>query len=228
MFRQPRLDHIDRLDQIGNQLGVLKRHYKSYIRIIDRVIEPPSATIASLNNSQILRQSSQEPLITDNNPPSHNAIAEVNSLLGTSLSSAARVRFERLKDLIYLYALSEVTDYIEQKDSLVQMNFQLIAIKESRDVERLTRVSLLITKATILFLPVTFMSAYFSTSLQNQNYTVEQYWVAFTVVFALSWVALLGFGVMSGTMESWRFYPPIKEFVQKHVAKFGRMRRNWR
>merc|ERR1711933_463585 len=42
------------------------------------------------------------------------------------------------------------------------MNFNLIAMKESVDMERLTRVTLLLTKATILFLPVSLMSAYFS------------------------------------------------------------------
>lgn len=226
MFRNPGLEHIDRLDQIGNQLGVLKRHYESYIRVIDRVIEPPSATPASLNSSQILRTTSDESFGKDQMAMVANPITEANSLLGTSLSSASRVRFERLKDLIYLYALSEVKDYLVQKDGLVQMNFQLIAIKESRDVERLTRVSLLITKATILFLPVSFMSAYFSTDLSNQQYTVQQYWIAFAGVFTLSWVALLGFGVMSGTMETWVFFPPLKAFVQRHMGKYGRKTRS--
>jgi len=208
MFEQPKLSHIDHLDQIGIQLGVLKRHYKSYIRIIDRVIEPPTATLASLDSSQILRDSSEGTI--EANKDKLPLITEADSLLGMSLSSAARVRFERLKDLIYLYALSEVKDYIEQKDSLTQMNFQLIAIKESKDVERLTRVSLLITKATILFLPVSFMTAYFSTDL-NQNYSVSTYWAAFAIVFFLSWVFLLGFGVLSGSMESWRLFAFVKD-----------------
>lgn len=208
MFQQPQLSHIDHLDQIGNQLGVLKRHYKSYIRIIERVVEPPVATLASLDSSQILRDSSEGTFDAKNDKIP--LVTEANSLLGMSLSSAARVRFERLKDLIYLYALSEVKDYIEQKDSLTQMNFQLIAIKESKDVERLTRVSLLITKATILFLPVSFMTAYFSTDL-NQNYTVTTYWAAFAIVFFFSWVFLLGFGVLSGSMESWRIFAVVKD-----------------
>lgn len=80
-------------------------------------------------------------------------------------------------------------------------NFQLIAIKESRDVERLTRVSLLITKATILFLPVSLMTAYFSTDLATAQYSVSTYWITFTVVFVLSFFVLVGFGVLSGTME---------------------------
>ena len=219
MFQQPQLSIIDRLDQVGGQLGVLKRHYKSYIRIIDRVIEPPTMTVASLNNSQILSGGSQDSLEADSPDPLQPVVAEKASLLGMSLSAAARARFIRFKDLIYLYALSEVKDYIEQKDSLIQMNFQLIAIKESSDVERLTRVSLLVTKATILFLPVSLMTAYFSTGLSNQSFTVETYWVTFTVVFVLSWVTLLAFGVVSGSMESWRFYPPVKQFIVRLMGK---------
>lgn len=80
-------------------------------------------------------------------------------------------------------------------------NFSLIAIKESRDVDRLTRVSLLITKVTILFLPVSLMTSYFSCNLADTVYTPTQYWVAFTVVLCSSFLVLLLFGVLSGTMD---------------------------
>ena len=119
MFQQPSLELIDRLDQVSNQLGVLKRHFQSYIRIIERTIEPPTATIASLNNSQVITKASQESI--NGEIGSMPIVTEQSSLLGVSLSSAARVRFERLKDMIDLYALSEVKDYLHQKDSLQQM-----------------------------------------------------------------------------------------------------------
>lgn len=38
---------------------------------------------------------------------------------GVSLSSAATVRFERLRDRIKLYALSEIQECLDEKDSLV-------------------------------------------------------------------------------------------------------------
>ena len=122
MFEMPQLSLIDQLDRLGGQLGVLKRHYQSYIRIIDRVIQPAIPTIASLSNSRVASKASHESLypsapLTSGKP----IITEEDSLLGVSLSSAARVRFERLKDIINLYALSEVKDYLAQKESLVQM-----------------------------------------------------------------------------------------------------------
>lgn len=42
---------------------------------------------------------------------------------------------------------------------LIVQNFALISIRQSKSVDRLTRITLLLTKATILFLPVSFMYA---------------------------------------------------------------------
>lgn len=102
-------------------------------------------------------------------------------------------------------------------------NFQLIANNQSRDVDRLTRVALLISKATILFLPVSFMTAYFSIDT-GVAYTTKTYWIAFIVVLFLSWVVLFGFGVMSGTMERWTFFPPLRRAVARFRHCMGRTR----
>ncbi|KAK4993970.1 hypothetical protein LTR50_000186 [Elasticomyces elasticus] len=218
MFRKPELQHIDRLDQISCQLGVLKRLYASYERIINRVLEQQTATPASLANSKVVSEASRESL----RDPTDPKLTEAESMLGVSLSSAARVRFERLKDLINLYAVSEIQEYLHQKDSLVAMNFNLIAIKESRDVERLTRVALLLTKITILFLPVSLMSAYFGLPLQSVAYTTRMYWISFAVILVLSWVTLVAFGLISGTMETTTGLQPLQRLAGR---LFGKMRR---
>ena len=114
MFSAPKLHHIDLLHGIGNELGALKRHYKSYIRLVDRVTEPQSSTLASRTASLVTSKASQE---TFDNPAVHGA----QSLMGVGLTSAAIVRFERLRDMISLYALAECKDYLHQKDGLVQM-----------------------------------------------------------------------------------------------------------
>ncbi|KAK5123060.1 hypothetical protein LTR85_003256 [Meristemomyces frigidus] len=197
MFQSPKLCHIDRLDNVGKELGVLKRHYQSYNRIVDRLLEPRVATAASLQNSQVVSEASQASLDTV-----RPIVTEKASMLGVSLSSAARVRFIRLKDLIDLYALSEVEEYIKQKDSLITMNFSLIAMKESFAMDRLSRVTLLITKATVLFLPVSLMSSYFGLELEGVHYTVKEFWTSFAVILLLSWIALFVFGVVSGSEQT--------------------------
>lgn len=210
MFVQPKLAHIDRLDTIGKELGVLKRHYQCYIRIIDRLIEVQHPSDASLEDSHILGRSSQTSLDTV-----RPLVTERRSMLGVSLSSAALVRFARLKDLIDLYALNEVEEYIKRKDSLVTLNFNLIAMQESLDMDRLNRVTLLITKATILFLPVSLMTTYFGCQLNNVEYTVKDYWISFAVIFLLSWVALFILGVFSGNADTVLFFSGVCQAVKK-------------
>ncbi|KAF1972924.1 hypothetical protein BU23DRAFT_554767 [Bimuria novae-zelandiae CBS 107.79] len=200
MLVRANLEHIDQLHHIGCQLSVLKRVYQAYELIIERVLKKQEVTLASLKNSRIV--SGVESLASS---IPINALGpqvpEADSLLGVSLSSAARARFERLKDRIKLYALSEIQECIDQKDSLVMMNFNLIAIKESFSVERLTRVTLLLAKVTIVFMPVTLMTGYFSIQFVNTEFTIKGYWWAFGVILAVSLVLLFLFSFVSGTLE---------------------------
>ena len=201
MLVKASLTHVDQLHHIGRQLAVLKRVYQSYELIIERVLKKQEATLASLKNSHIM--SGAESLASSrpvNDTPGH-MIPEADSLLGVSLSSAARVRFERLKDRILLYALSEIQECLDQKDSLVQMNFNLIAIKESLSVERLTKVTLFLANITILFTPVTLMTGYYSIQFKDNEFKMKSYWKVFGAIFAASLVLLLLFSVITGTFE---------------------------
>lgn len=114
MLEKAQLSHIDRLHHIGRQLAVLKRVYQSYELLIDRVLQKQEASLPSLKNSQII--SGNQSLAS-----SHGQIAEEDSLLGVPLSSAARVKFERLRHRIRLYALSEIQECLDEKESLVMM-----------------------------------------------------------------------------------------------------------
>lgn len=206
MMRRANLSHVTRLHHIGRQLAVLKRLYESYDLIITRVLEKqrdsptaPSATPHSCPS--VLAMDSQAV------PPRRRR----QDQLGVFLTSAARVRFERLGDRIKLYALSEIQESMDLKDSLVSMNFNLITIRESDAVERLTRITILLAKVTILFLPVSLMTAYFSTQLSDagQEFTVRSYWISFAVIMLLSFAGLWGFGKLSGTVEGDLVYKPL-------------------
>lgn len=118
MLEKANLTHVDQLHHIGCQLGVLKRVYQSYELIIERVLKKQEATLASLKNSRIVSGPESPASSLHEVGP---VIPEEDSLLGVSISSAARVRFERLKDRIVLYALSEIQECIDQKESLVMM-----------------------------------------------------------------------------------------------------------
>lgn len=202
MLVKASLTHVDQLHHIGRQLAVLKRVYHSYSLIIERILKKQEATLASLKNSHVL--SGDVSLASSVNPHINSqiaAVAEEDSLLGVSLSSAARSRFERLKDRISLYALSEIQECLDQKESLVMMNFNLIAIKESFSVERLTWITLLLAQITIVFTPVTLMTGYFSIQFKDTEFELNSYWWTFGIIFGVSIVLLLVFSLFSGTWE---------------------------
>ncbi|PVH99915.1 hypothetical protein DM02DRAFT_593646 [Periconia macrospinosa] len=203
MLVRANLEHVDQLHHIGCQLAVLKRVYLAYEKIIERVLKKQEATLASLKNSRIGPglESLDNSIPYAYSSPGGPQIPEADSLLGVSLSSAARARFERLKDRYMLYALSEIQECIDQKDSLVMMNFNLIAIKESFSVERLTRVTLLLAKVTIVFMPVTLMTGYFGCDFKNLEFTHSSYWWSFAGVLTVSLLFTFIFSVMSGTFE---------------------------
>ncbi|KAF2089113.1 hypothetical protein K490DRAFT_39089 [Saccharata proteae CBS 121410] len=217
MLHKAELGHIDRLHHIGRQLAVLKRMYEAYEIMIDRVLEKQEATLASLKNSRIIMSAAEADDDDDDEPAAtrHNSVAvpEDESLLGVALSSAARNRFKRLKYRTRLYALSEIQECLDMKESLVMMNFNLIAIKESLSVERLTRITLLLAKVTILFMPVSLMTAYFSTQLVDVQWTYQDFWLWFVVVLVLSVLALVVFSFVSGTLEGRMLYVPLNRQI---------------
>ena len=102
-------------------------------------------------------------------------------------------------------------------------NFNLITLKQSAAVERLTRITILLAKVTILFMPVSLMTAYFSVEIDDLQgmYTAATYWVSFAVIMALSFIFLLVFGYISGTVEG---KPIYRSFTQIFVDKS----RDWR
>lgn len=123
MFSKPDVKLIDDLHRVGRQLAVLKRMYQSYALIIERILErqKPVRTQIKRKPSQLSDHSSQiihDVLSADTQTFGVHLSSQT---YGVSLSSAATVRFERLRDRINLYALSEIQDCLDEKESLVFM-----------------------------------------------------------------------------------------------------------
>ncbi|KAJ5166939.1 uncharacterized protein N7482_005720 [Penicillium canariense] len=216
MLDRPVVDLVNELHWLGRRLGVLRRLYQSYELIMRRLLQrqrllredarssnpPPVAFDATVGDSEFadLRQG-----ISVNNG-SHSGSND--SPVGVLLSSAAVARFERLVDRINLYCLSEIDTCLLEKESLTFLNFNLIALKDSQAVEKLTRITILLAKATMLFLPVSLMTAYFSTELQGVKggYSKADYWVSFAVIFVVTVLILSIFGLASDTVEGKTIY----------------------
>ncbi|RHZ46669.1 hypothetical protein CDV55_100792 [Aspergillus turcosus] len=226
MLNKPVVDLVNELHWLGRRLAVLRRLYQSYELTLTRVLQ----------RQRLLRDEarSRHPKMT----PAHVIQREpemssncANSV-GVRLSSAAVARFERLLDRIKLYCLSEIEACLTEKESLTFLlvqNFNLIALKDSQAVEKLTRITILLAKITILFLPVSLMTAYFSTELCGVKgvYTQTEYWISFAVIMVLSLLVLVLFGYASGTIEGRPIYQSLsRTFISSSKDKLGHQRKH--
>jgi len=109
MSKKPEIKHIQGLHHIGQQLAVLKKIYQSYGLIIDRILDRQKPVDLS-NSTQLLQEDLGQ---------NKSMLTAQTRAYAVPLSSAATVRFERLRDRINLYALSEIQDCLDEKESLV-------------------------------------------------------------------------------------------------------------
>jgi hypothetical protein len=133
MVQKPDLDDIDRLHHVGRQLATLKRLYQSYQLIIDRVLEKQkqmqslisASHHSTANLPQLDREASPDgadPSLSRQQSGSRRTSSNSPSgSIGLTLTPAAIHRFERLRDRVTLYALSEIQECISTADSLVFM-----------------------------------------------------------------------------------------------------------
>ncbi|KAL9130597.1 MAG: hypothetical protein Q9217_001257 [Psora testacea] len=211
MFEKAQITRIQQLHQTGRQLAVLKRMYQSYAIIIERILsrqKPPSGNYLNAVPGQAQTQAHIY-------PQSHGYQfgKQEDEGFGAPLTSKAVVKFERLKDRINLYALSEIQECLDEKESLVFLNFNLMTMRQSDAVEKLARITILLAKVTILFLPVSLMTGYFSVQISDLQgvYTSTTYWVCFAVVMGLSLLFLIIFGIISHTLEGEVIYRSITD-----------------
>lgn len=223
MLNKPAVDLVNELHWLGRRLAVLRRLYQSYELILMRVLQ----------RQRLLRDEarSRHPRM----PPGHVIQSEselpsnCENTVGVRLNSAAIARFERLLDRIKLYCLTEIDACLTEKESLTFLNFNLIALKDSQAVEKLTRITILLAKITILFLPVSLMTAYFSTELRGVKgvYTQTEYWISFAVIMVLSLLVLVLFGYASGTIEGRPIYQSLsRTFISSSKDKLGHQRKH--
>lgn len=200
------VEDIEALHELGRQLTVLQRVYRSYEKIVDRLLQRQRQLLTSSPRSLHQQQHTSDtaPSI-DTTETVHQDTANTQKTVLLPLPTVTR--FERLLDRIRLFALTELDDCLAEKESLVLMNFNLLSLKNALSVETLTRTTMLLAKVTILFLPVSLMTAYFSLQMEeiDQLYSLKTYWGCFGVVGVLTVGMMVVFG-----MVSWRVKGRIK------------------
>ncbi|CAI0644408.1 unnamed protein product [Colletotrichum noveboracense] len=114
------------------------------------------------------------------------------------ISSSARGRFERLEDRLQLLMLNTMHEYLDELDALSNTYFNLTAQKDSQATARLSRSATLLAKLSVFFLPISFMTSYFSVEIPGlvEHYTPKMYWICFAIIAGVSFVSLFFFSRM--------------------------------
>lgn len=103
----------------------------------------------------------------DDREAMNNSTANVNGTpaRGVKLSQKAYDRFARLNDRLKLLMLDTIDEYLEEKSSLSNTYFNLLALKDSQATAKLNRSASLLAKLSVFFLPISFMTSYFSVEI---------------------------------------------------------------
>ena len=117
MLLKADLGHADQLHNLSRQLSALKRLYEGYELLIERLLDRQKQIVVALGDSSLRN----DEYLLRRTETSLSKTPDTEMPLGATLTPAARVRFERLRDRIRLYALSEIQDCLDQKESLVKM-----------------------------------------------------------------------------------------------------------
>ena len=132
------------------------------------------------------------------------------------LAPSARDRFERLGDRLKLLMLNTIHECLEEQKSLSDtvrhplhvsrprklekltkiQYFNLTNQKDSQATARLTRSATMLAKMSVFFLPISFMTSYFSVQIPDltNGYTGTTYWGAFGVIATVSFLGIFFFG----------------------------------
>jgi hypothetical protein len=170
--------------------------YKGYENLTQRILEPKAT---ALHNGAAT-------------PRSLTGLTGQASSRGVVLAQSASTRFERLGDRLNLMMLSQTEEFLAEKEALIStvgfpghclpascsyysQYFNINAQKDSEATARLTRSATLLAKLSVLFLPVSLMTSYFSVQIPDlvNKYTGKDYWYTFAVIMSISFLALFFF-----------------------------------
>ncbi|KAK8140451.1 hypothetical protein PG984_000517 [Apiospora sp. TS-2023a] len=125
------------------------------------------------------------------------------------LSESALNRFDRLADRLRWLMLNTIEGYLEEISALSTTYFNLTQQKDSSATARLTRSATLLAKLSVFFLPISFITSYFSIQIEDlyKWWDGNTYWYTFAVVATISFLSLFFFSRLlmffSDVLDEW-------------------------
>lgn len=175
-------DIIKKLYARSKEFRQLKHLFESYEKLIKGIME--LGTDTNSDDKDMAAMSS-----------STGNLAASGRARGVKLSQKAYDRFDRLNVRLRLLMLDTIDECLEEKSSLSGTYFNLLAQKDSQATSKLNRSASLLAKLSVFFLPISFMTSYFSVQIPDltNGYTGTTYWVTFAVLATLSFLSLFFF-----------------------------------
>lgn len=117
--------------------------------------------------------------------------------------------------------MSSAAKHQNVSTNIALQNFNLLTLKQSQAFEKLTRITVLLAKVTILFLPVSLMTGYFSVQIPEvaNRYSLTTYWSCFTIVVVASVLVLACFSQMAGRAGGKTMYRSLTRTVWDKFAQ---------
>ncbi|KAI1115246.1 hypothetical protein F5Y14DRAFT_450334 [Nemania sp. NC0429] len=125
------------------------------------------------------------------------------------LTDTALSRFDRLGDRLQYLMVNSIEGYLGEISAVSSTYFNLTQQKDSEATARLTRSATLLAKLSVFFLPISFLTSYFSIQIKDlyDYWTGTDYWYSFAVIASLSFVCLFFFSRLlmffSDTLDGW-------------------------
>ncbi|KAI1436575.1 hypothetical protein GGR50DRAFT_692981 [Xylaria sp. CBS 124048] len=183
-IRRRSVDIIPTLHYLSKDLREMKHLFENYRNIIRKI-----TTLA----------------VSD----AHSPNGRVKNAGKVMLTDSAFTRFERLGDRLQYLMVNSIQGYLEDISALSSTYFNLTQQKDSEATARLTRSATLLAKLSVFFLPISFLTSYFSVQIEDlyKYWHGTDYWYSFAVIASVSFVCLFFFSRLlmffSDTLDEW-------------------------
>ncbi|GAP90467.1 putative adp-ribosylation factor protein [Rosellinia necatrix] len=183
-IRKKSIDIIPTLHYLSKDLRELKHLFENYKNLIGKI------TALGKPDAQA--------------PNGHVENARRVKLTDTALS-----RFDRLGDRLQYLMLNSIEGYLGEISAVSSTYFNLTQQKDSEATARLTRSATLLAKLSVFFLPISFLTSYFSVQIEDLYiyWHGTDYWYAFAVIASVSFLSLFFFSRLlmffSDTLDLW-------------------------
>ncbi|KXJ88241.1 hypothetical protein Micbo1qcDRAFT_236009 [Microdochium bolleyi] len=208
---------IPRLHSLGKDLRELKHLFENYKAMIQKILQttqPDNSTLRMTRSTT----SGLHDLGDDSGPRDGEEAVLV-------MAKSARERFERLGERLQWLMLNTIKGYQDETVALSDTYFNLMQQKDTAATARLNRSATLLAKLSVFFLPLSFVTSYYSIQIEEMysQWRTRDFDQAILITVVLSFAALFFFNkllfILIDALD--KVGPNFEEFCRRRFAAAG-------